>query len=328
MQPTRILEAILTFVSYSGGGLFSSLSDLSIIAQRTLNKTVLATPAEVRKWLKPTSSTSSPNSLVGMPWEIFRSTNLTPDHPHTIDIYSKSGGAFGYTSQISLVDQYGIGIIVLTAGPADAQPILSDMLTAGILPAVEEEARIQSAKYTKHLSAIDKTNTTVKMHLELDSGPGLKLANLTRDGTSILDSLEKFWSIAMPQFGPLDPDLRVHPADLSTPGTMTIPATGNCTTTVEVIKEEWLITFSTQPNTAARTGSELPGQGAMQEWCSSWQLSGWINWGGQPIDRLVFMLDKNTGDVLGVEIPFLRATLTPSDGLNSTRRWSPPQLTV
>ncbi|RDL33128.1 uncharacterized protein BP5553_08567 [Venustampulla echinocandica] len=266
-----------------GGGLFSSLSDLSIIAQRTLNKSILSTPAEVRKWLKPSSFTSSLNSLVGMPWEIFRSTNLTPSHPHTIDIYSKSGGAFGYTSQISLVDQYGIGIIVLTAGPADAQPILSDLLAAMILPAAEDEARTQSAKYTNHLTAIDKTNVTIEMDLELDSGPGLKLKNFTRNGTSLLDSLEKFWSIAMVQFGPLDPDIRVHPADISNPAMMPNPS--NSSTEIEVIKEEWLITFSTQPNTAARIGSELPGQGAMKDWCTSWQLAGWINWGGEPIDR-------------------------------------------
>lgn len=299
---------MLTLYS-SGGGLYSSLADLSVIAQKTLDKSILSDPADVRRWLQTTSLTASPNSVIGMPWEIFRSENLTPAHPHTIDIYSKSGGAFGYTSQLSLIDQYGIGIVVLTTGSAAAQPILSDMMAAGILPSIEEETRKQAVKYTKPFKALDKTNVTVKLDLDLDSGTGLKIKTLSRNGTSLLDSLGVFWSVAMTQFGPLDPDIRLYPSEVST--LATIPNPSNPAEEIEVIKEEWLITYSTLPNEAATTGSELPGQGALRDWCSSWQLAGWINYGSEPIDRVLFLLDKDTKEVLGVDLPFLRTTLKP-----------------
>jgi actin-related protein 6 len=67
--------------------------------------------------MKPSSFAGSPYTFVGMPWEIYRPVDLTPEHPHPVAIFGKSGGAMGYRSQVSLVDEYGIGIVALSAGP-------------------------------------------------------------------------------------------------------------------------------------------------------------------------------------------------------------------
>ena len=127
-----------------GGGLYSSLNDISALVHSILRKEALSTEAEVRNWLKPRSFTSSPYSLVGRPWEIFRTANLTPEHPHTIDIYGKNGGANGYISQMVVVDQYGVGIVVLNAGSYSSASILYEAMLSTFLPAVEEEARAQA----------------------------------------------------------------------------------------------------------------------------------------------------------------------------------------
>jgi actin-related protein 6 len=98
----------------------------------------------VRKWLKPLSTTSSLNTLVGRPWEILRTTDLLPaKHAHTVDVYAKSGGAMGYMAQIAVIDQYGVGLAVLTAGPVDAMDILYRAVLGTFVPAIDEEARSQ-----------------------------------------------------------------------------------------------------------------------------------------------------------------------------------------
>lgn len=264
---------------------------------------ILPTEAAVLKWLKPHSATSSPQTLVGSPWEIFRSTNLTPKYPHTIDIYSKSGGAYGYSSQLSVIDQYGIGIVILTAGDPAAMPILLDAILYETVGAVEDESRAQVVKYVGNWTAERRKSSS--MELSMDNGPGLKLDRLETNGSSIIAGFEAFWPVALSQFGPLDPELRLYPANIRNEGILWRPNSSN----IEVIREDWRITFSTLPNMAERTGSELPGQGAMKDFCTSWQLADWVYYGGEPIDRVVFVLDKGTEEVLGVEIPFLRIWL-------------------
>ncbi|KAF2111092.1 beta-lactamase/transpeptidase-like protein [Lophiotrema nucula] len=254
-----------------GGGLVSSLNDISRIMKFILDYTALNTETEVREWLKPHSSTSSPYTLVGRPWEIFRSTNLTPAHPHTIDIYSKNGGAYGYTAQMAAIDQYGIGIAILTSGPADAYRILNDAMLSVFLPAVEEEARLQAQQYT---------------------------------GSFASDDNLQFYSYALPQFGVLSPEFRIFPAEFTQDGVL--EQNGQ---KVTVIREDWRINLDFLPNTAESSGSELPGQGAWKEFCSAWQTTDWFYYGGKAVDRIVFLKEREGGNILGVEVPFLRVTL-------------------
>lgn len=137
-----------------------------------------------------------PTHLVGKPWEILRTTHLTPAHPHTIDIYGKSGGAAGYVSQIGVIDQYGVGVVVMSAGPGDKVSILYPAVLGTLMPAVEEAARAQARKYTGEWSTTstrglnssasiqDQADDNVKsdsIHLTLvqDTRGGLKLTSLT-----------------------------------------------------------------------------------------------------------------------------------------------------
>ena len=41
-----------------------------------------------------------------------------------------------------------------------------------------------------------------------------------------------------------------------------------------------------------------------------WQTADWLYYGGEAVDRLVFVKDAATGEVLSVDVPFLRAKLT------------------
>jgi hypothetical protein len=284
-----------------GGGLYSSLNDLSQLVRTILDKTALATETEVRAWLKPHSSTSSPNTLVGRSWEIFRSVNLTPDHPHTIDIYSKNGGAYGYTSQLAVIDQYGIGVVVMTAGPAADYRIFYDAMLSIFLPAIENEARLQAQKYLGDFASND---SLVYMSTSMDDGPGIKLDSLTRNGSDILAAIQQFYTQALPQFGVLSPDFRIFPAEFEERQVKEIDGEN-----ITLIHEDWRINLDFLQNTAESSGSDVPGQGAWSQYCGAWQTADWFYYGNEAVDRLVFLKDAASQDIVGVDVPFLRASL-------------------
>ncbi|KAL6918364.1 hypothetical protein FSST1_009859 [Fusarium sambucinum] len=134
-------------INTPAGGLVSSLSDLSKFSQALLSRTLNMTSAEINGWFKPTAFAGNAYTMSGMPWEILRLPNLTPNNPHTITVYSKTGGAQNYRSQLSFVDEYGLVIIVLTAGPMNAAPILADALLSTFVDAADQVSRVQATRY-------------------------------------------------------------------------------------------------------------------------------------------------------------------------------------
>lgn len=260
---------------------------------------------DLKAWLKPHSSTSSPSTLVGRPWEIFRSTTLTPAHPHTIDLYSKDGGAYGYVSQLSVIDQYGIGLVVLTAGDPVARRIIFDAVISVLLPAVEEETRAQAEAAYVGVWANADEEARVAMSITIDDGPGLKLEGVTRNGSDILIGYSEFFAAALPQFGTLDTDLRIYPTSVVEHGT----ANTTSGDAIDVLREDWRINLNFLPTTAELTGSELPGQGALKEYCAGWQTADWIWYGGEGLDRIVFVRSSESGEIIGAEFPALRSGL-------------------
>ncbi|PLB41510.1 serine hydrolase domain-containing protein [Aspergillus candidus] len=310
-----------------GGGLFSTLNDLNTLATSILAHTILPTPAAVRKWLKPTSVTSSPSTLVGSPWEILRTTHLIPDHPHTVDIYGKSGGALGYTAQFSLVDQYGVGAVILTAGPVGALDVLYHAVLGTFLPAIEAETRAQSAKYTGKWTTPSQSpspsqpqpqpqsNNNITLSLSLDAGPGLHLTTLTQSNTSIKDALSKIYKTQYTPlgFGLLSPDMRLYPTGIETPVS---PAEASSLghPSKRLVRQDWRINLDIVPLDGGAM-SDLPGQGGWNSdaYCAGWQMGDWMRYGGEALDRVVFVVDVGgNGEVVGVEVPGLRSGMLVS----------------
>ena len=303
----------------SGGGLYSSINDLTLFINAILKGTILPTAAAVRKWLKPRTTTSSLSTLVGRPWEILRTTQLTPEHPHTIDIYGKSGGAAGYRVQLSAIDQYNVGFVTLTAGPVDALNILNPAIMGTIMPAVEEEAREQGKRYTGSWSTTSAGG--VQLNTSMDNGPGIKVDSITRNGSSIIEAIKGIFESEFTSFGfgILNPDLRIYPAgiEIAVPSNETsslLAATGHSssnddTGAPDLICQDWRINLDIIP-LDGEAMSDLPGQRSLDEYCASWQTVDWMHYGGKPPDRIVFVLDRDRrGEVVGVEVPALRSGL-------------------
>ncbi|KFY17331.1 hypothetical protein V492_00741 [Pseudogymnoascus sp. VKM F-4246] len=284
----------------AGGGLFSTSNDMSQFIKSILTHKILSR-TEVNTWLKPLSTTPQLNTLVGMPWEIYRSDILTPDHPHTIDLYSKRGSAMGYEAYIGIIDQYGIGFSVLTAGGfSEAATNLADTLLAVLIPAVETATRSEAQDYVGNFTSSKEHESAIVT--TMDNGPGLILSNLTRNGSDIVGAIQGLWANQPVPLGGLSQTLRLYPADVS----RSVPVTTKCAdgkeTTKTQVEEEWRLQFDIVSGNGAP--GKLPSTYLVAGACGTFQTPGMLMYGSEGLDRIVFV--KEHGKVVGVKVPSLR----------------------
>ncbi|KAJ0168528.1 Beta-lactamase-like protein [Colletotrichum tanaceti] len=283
-------------INAPGGGLVSSLSDLSALAHGILSGKILS-PAKTREWLKPHAFGGSLHSFVGLPWEIFRPSNLVPENPHPVAIYAKSGGAYGYRSQLAIIDEYGIAVVVLAAGDMAAVPHIYDAVLATTVPAVDVVAREQAGDL-RGTFVNGPSHNCIHATIAQDNN-SLVLSSLTRNRSDMLSALTEIWAVTVgSQLTPLESTFRIFPTeDIST-------------STVDgrnVTREAWRIWF--EPQHSDSTGSDLPGGGVSFQDCMSWTLNDWVYYGSEPVDRFVFVRDGETEEVMGLEVPFIQSGL-------------------
>ncbi|KAL2670076.1 hypothetical protein Neosp_014957 [[Neocosmospora] mangrovei] len=282
------------------GGLVSSLSDLSKFSHALLSRTINLTSTEIDAWLKPVAFAGNEYTMTGMPWEILRSSKLTPAHPHTVTIYGKSGGAQNYRSQLDFIDEYGFAVVLLTAGPMKAAPILRDAMLATFVAAADDVSREQGEKYEKRFTSKgDKSQVPVEASLKQDKD-SMVLASLRRNNTDIVTGLAKIWTFALGDFLPaVGPKIRVFPSDLGEKATLNGKP---------VTKEVWHL----WPDIGSDFKTDLPGNMIENMNCVGWTIQDWVHYGGEPLDRVVVYVGED-GDVEGLEVPFLRSgVLYPS----------------
>lgn len=285
-------------INAPGGGLVSSLSDLSKFAHGVLSRSVPMTEAQIRAWLKPTSFNGGISGSVGLPWEIYRSSELTPEHPHPVTVHGKGGGAQSYRSQISLVDEYGIGFVVLTAGPPQLVHLLTGALVKTLVPAIDEAARMQAHQaYARTFGVLsgNKTNSTgVTATFAMDED-SMVVESLFNGDADIVTALLDIWGFTIGQYGfGAQSPIRLFPEDLDKETTLEDGT--------KVIKETWRL----WPETGGAAESDLPGTGYQSDDCFWWTLEDWVHYGSEPVDRVLFYRDME-GEVIGFEAPFLRS---------------------
>ncbi|CAI6024718.1 unnamed protein product [Clonostachys chloroleuca] len=279
------------------GGLVSTISDLGQFCHRILTRTLPLTGAQTRGWLKPSSVAGNPSTQVGMPWEIYQTSDLTPDHPHPVSVYGKGGGAMSYRSQLSIIDEYGIGLVVLTAGPMNSITLINNAALSVLVPAIDEAARIYAqANYATTFKTADgqdgKDSLSVSFSLDQDS---LLVSNITRGETDVLAGLVNIWSVTVGGYvAPVSSPFRLFPTELNTHTTL-----GDGT---PVKVETWRM----QPTLSFKTDSQLPGVGLDARTCFQWTVGDWVHYGGEPTDRVLFYRDGEDR-IVGFEAPFMRS---------------------
>ncbi|KAJ6784101.1 hypothetical protein PWT90_10691 [Aphanocladium album] len=286
-------------INAAQGGLVSSAADLSRLAHAILSRTAALSPAQTRQWLKPSSYAGGTSSTVGMPWEIRRHANLTAvDSPRrSVTVYAKSGGASQYRSQFALVDEYGLGVVVLTAGDMYALPYIYNAALSVLVGAADKVAREHArAEYARGFSSSrgGRRNDTVEATFTLDDDDGsLVLASLSRGGADILAGWAKVFNESLGMFGPKISDtVRLFPTELVEDAT--VEGDG-------VVKEVWRL----WPDVVAPPFVDLPGSQLDKDDCLGWTVGDWIHYGSEPLDRVIFY--RKDARVTGFEVPFLRS---------------------
>ena len=143
------------------GGIYSSSADLSKYLRYIL--THYNGLSTALNWMHPVSPSEGLYTFYGTPWEIFRTDKVFPKSRRTIDFITKGGALPGYTSEIILVPQYGLGITVLVAGPSGPFEEMFDTVAVEVVRAAEEVAirQLQERYAGTYISTDDGLNSSI-----------------------------------------------------------------------------------------------------------------------------------------------------------------------
>lgn len=229
--------------------------------------------ALTRRWMKPGTQTSSLDYSVGAPWEIISFGNERP-----IDLYTKSGDIGTFSSVFALSPDHGVGFVVLGAGSNCHVSLAyaSDLISAVLIPALEQSAKEQAHRRFAGTYALDKGNSSIT--ITTDDGPGLRVTSWTNNSTDMFPAF-------MALNGMKDPSqlsIRLYPTGLESPG---------------------------QISFRALVPPPLPdGIGPFTSSCISWVTVDSQTYGNVGLDEFVFEIDKK-GDVVSVSPRVLRTVL-------------------
>jgi hypothetical protein len=214
-----------------------------------------------------------------MPWEIFRLSNLTPDK-RPIDLYTKSGGIFGYNTQMVIIPEFNVGFSIFAAGDDSYQAVLGllDVVIPAIVSSFDQLARAQAIEsYAGRYQLVGDNQTDhsgeATLTLTVDDGPGLKIEQWTNRGKSILDFLASQQGTT-----PSKLEARLYPVGE---------------------KERWRMSLETMERANLSLFSNI---------CNSWLSVDQIRYAKLPVDEFQFHMDN--GSVKGIENRGLRVNLT------------------
>lgn len=160
---------------------------------RSILTAELLPKSTISAWLKPHSwANSGTTTAYGIPWEIVRTTSLTPDG-RPIDLVTKGGALNGYFSTLMLVPEFGLGVSILVAGPTEAMEDLRERITSALVPAADRIVRRHaksrySGIYKLHKEAnnqLQKSDCSVTIDVD-DVGPGLRIKRWMSNDTDFL----------------------------------------------------------------------------------------------------------------------------------------------
>jgi hypothetical protein len=94
-------------------------------------------------WFQPSAWNTGSLSLLGYPWEIFRTTDILPNTKRPVTFYTKGGGLTGYYSYTIIIPQYDIVLFMAVAGELTSLNTIFAEIINPLVIAVETEAMSQ-----------------------------------------------------------------------------------------------------------------------------------------------------------------------------------------
>ncbi|KAM0510791.1 hypothetical protein ACHAPE_010522 [Trichoderma viride] len=191
------------------GAIYSTTSDLMAFGKAILSYEMLS-PIRTRKWMKPLASTSSISTLIGAPWEVYRSNKVTKDG-RLVEFYTKAGDLFTYHSVIALIPDYDLVMVALMSGPEvsgdTTYQVIGDAATA-LLPVIEQAGKAKAK--TQYAGTYADSSTNSILTLSLDDSPGFNVTKWQVRGVDVIGTFLLGDPPAVP------PQVRLYPSDLST----------------------------------------------------------------------------------------------------------------
>lgn len=167
------------------GGIYASSSDMSRFLRYVLTHYNGITPA--LNWINPVSFSEGGSSFYGMPWEMFRTSDIL-GRPTTF--VTKSGGLPGYFSNVVLIPEFDLGVTILVGGDAKLLGKIREAVTVPLVRAVHKVATFQLVeRYTGvYVSANASLNSSFILAVDSNPGHELLVQRFISNGTDVLSS--------------------------------------------------------------------------------------------------------------------------------------------
>ncbi|KAL8834514.1 MAG: hypothetical protein Q9176_007457 [Flavoplaca citrina] len=167
------------------GGIYTTTSDLALFARSILTNKLLD-QATTNAWFHPRSYSSSWSFAYGMPWEIFRTGDILTDSDRVQTIVTKAGGLHGYSSQLLLILEYDLSLVIFAAGDGHAIAWLREEVLKSLVPRVEGISRSQISDRLSGLYSSNDANVNSSLVLEVQGSSGLVVISWISNGTDFL----------------------------------------------------------------------------------------------------------------------------------------------
>ena len=168
------------------GGLYSTSNDLSKFLRYVLTHYNGLTPS--LNWLQPFSWGTGTSSFFGMPWEIFRSSDMLPYTRRPVTFATKAGGLPGYTSIIVLMPEYDLGITILLASPIGIIGLIREEVTVPLARGAEVICQSDLKKHYTGTFDSDQVNSTIT--LAQDPSRGLHVVEWISNSTDMFPRVQ------------------------------------------------------------------------------------------------------------------------------------------
>lgn len=180
------------------GGLYSSSGDMSRFVRYVLS--TYNAQARGVNWFNPTSFSGSIDSFYGMPWEMFRKrTNevaLGLESTRPLTFITKGGGLPGYTSNIIMMPEYGLGITILVAGNGKAMSEIREIVTKELV--IFAEAAAAAELQANYAGTYESDNVTIVV--SHSKSQGLFISSWKTNGVDTMKGIASIYGNRDPKY--------------------------------------------------------------------------------------------------------------------------------
>lgn len=177
------------------GGLYSNAKDLGIWLRYVLGS-FNAHAHGALNWFGPAAYSGGVTNFYGLPWEILRvKTNEVSqilESERALTIVSKGGGLPGYSTEIVMIPEFGIGLTILVAGNGTILKKIWDLAITGIVELAEQVVLQEMSK--KYAGTYDDGTGNSSMVLAVSEEDGLHVESLTMNTVDVVKGLTQIYA--------------------------------------------------------------------------------------------------------------------------------------